>query len=86
MEKSGQMAVIEKERSFNKKIQKSKTVIERMNGSEIDISFHRETNKMLVKLVDPETQEVLKEIPPEKLEDLFAALTKLSGMFVDEKV
>lgn len=48
--------------------------------------FHEGLDKYYVKLVDPDTEEVIKEIPPERLLDAFYEMQKLAGMIVDEKI
>lgn len=48
--------------------------------------LHEELNRYFVQLVNTETEEVVKEIPPKKLLDAFYEMQKLVGMIVDEKV
>ena len=48
--------------------------------------LHDGLDKYYVKLVDPETDEVIKEIPPESLLNAFYEMKKLAGMIVDEKI
>lgn len=48
--------------------------------------FHEGLDKYYVKLVDAETDEVIKEIPPETLLNAFYEMKKLAGMIVDEKI
>lgn len=48
--------------------------------------FHEGLNKYYVKLVDSETEEIIKEIPSERLLDAFYEMQKLAGMIVDEKI
>lgn len=47
---------------------------------------HEGLDKYYVRLVDSETEEVIKEIPPERLLDAFYEMQKLVGMIVDEKI
>lgn len=48
--------------------------------------LHEGLNKYFVRLVDAKTDEVIKEIPPQRLLDAFYELQKLAGMIVDEKI
>lgn len=48
--------------------------------------LHDGLGKYYVRLVDEETEEVIKEIPPERLLDAFYEMQKLAGMIVDEKI
>lgn len=59
----------------------------------LDISYksskfvlHEGLDRYYVQLVDKETEEVIKEIPPKKLLDAFYEMQKLVGMIVDEKI
>ena len=51
-----------------------------------EFSVHKPTNTIVVKIVDSETNEVIDEIPPEKILDLVAGLWKIAGLFVDRKI
>lgn len=48
--------------------------------------FHDGLNQYYVRLVDSKTEEVIKEIPPERLLNAFYEMQKLVGMIVDEKI
>lgn len=48
--------------------------------------LHEGLDKYFVRLVDAETEEVIKEIPPESLLNAFYELQKMAGMIVDEKI
>lgn len=48
-------------------------------------TIHEGTGRFLVRLVDKETEEVIREIPPEKLLDLIANIWEMVGIFVDER-
>lgn len=48
--------------------------------------FHDGLDKYYVQLVDADTDEVIKEIPPERLLNAFYEMKKLAGMMVDEKI
>ena len=47
--------------------------------------IHEKTNEIMVKIIDTETKEVIREIPPEKLMDMFANMLELAGLLVDER-
>ena len=48
--------------------------------------LHEGLNEYYVRLVNSETEEVIKEIPPKKLLDAFYEMQKMLGMIVDEKI
>lgn len=50
-----------------------------------EFKVHERTGRYLVKLVNKETDEVIKEIPPEKILDLIASIWDLVGILVDER-
>ena len=47
--------------------------------------FHDETNRVTIKLVDKDTDKVIKEFPAEETLDMIAKVWELAGMFLDEK-
>jgi len=48
--------------------------------------YHDGLERYYVTVVDRETEEVVKEIPPKKLLDSFYEMQKMLGMIVDEKI
>ena len=77
------------ETSMGEKLQEAVTAINDFLEVEKKASkfvLHEGLDKYYVKLVDPETEEVIKEIPPESLLNAFYEMKKLAGMIVDEKI
>lgn len=56
-----------------------------MDHSEAVFGIHEETNRVTIKIVDKETKEVIKELPPEKTLDMIAKAWELAGILVDER-
>ncbi|WP_217596233.1 flagellar protein FlaG [Cohnella sp. GbtcB17] len=58
-----------------------------MDGYErrFEYSVHQKTGDLLIKVVNTETNEVMREIPNEKLLDLMDKLQELAGINIDEK-
>ena len=54
-------------------------------GRQLEYKVHAKTNRVMVKIINSETQEVIREIPPEKTLDIFAKVLELAGLLVDEK-
>lgn len=54
-------------------------------NTEAQFGYHDETNRVTIKIVDKETKEVIREVPPEKTLDMIAKVWELAGMIVDEK-
>ena len=55
-------------------------------GRRFQFSLHEGTKRLVVKVVDAETEEVLQEVPPEKILDIVEELWRLAGLLVDERV
>lgn len=62
-----------------------KSINKHANGTEAVFGIHEKTNRVTIKIVDKETKEVIKEVPPEKTLDLIAKAWELAGIMVDEK-
>lgn len=48
--------------------------------------FHEDLNDYYVTIVDPTTDEIVREIPPKKMLDMYVAMAEYMGLLVDEKV
>lgn len=53
--------------------------------SEAVFGIHEGTNRVTIKIVDKDTKEVLKELPPEKTLDMIAKVWEMAGILVDER-
>lgn len=70
----------------NEQIRKAvETLNKKMSNSEAVFGIHDATNRVMIKIVDKETREVIKELPPEKTLDMIAKVWELAGILVDEK-
>ncbi|WP_339197752.1 flagellar protein FlaG [Solibacillus sp. FSL R5-0449] len=57
-----------------------------VNNSTSKFMFHEGLERYYVTVVNRDTEEVVKEIPPKKLLDAFYEMQKMLGMVVDEKI
>lgn len=57
----------------------------KMAHSEAVFGIHDGTNRVTIKIVDRDTKEVIKELPPEKTLDMIAKVWEMAGILVDEK-
>lgn len=57
----------------------------KMSHSSAVFGIHEETNRVTIKIVDKETREVIKELPPEKTLDMIAKVWEMAGILVDER-
>jgi flagellar protein FlaG len=55
------------------------------HNSEAIFGIHEATNRVTIKIVDKDTKEVIKELPPEKTLDMIAKIWEMAGLLVDEK-
>ena len=52
----------------------------------VRFEYHEKLEEYYVKVVDDITNETIREIPPKKLLDFYAAMTEFVGIMVDEKI
>jgi flagellar protein FlaG len=52
----------------------------------IKFELHDELQEYYVQIVDERTHEVIREIPPKKLLDMYAAMMEFVGLIVDKKI
>jgi flagellar protein FlaG len=51
----------------------------------LEFSVHQNTKQISIKVMDRETGEVIREIPPDKTLDIVSRLWDMAGILVDEK-
>ena len=51
----------------------------------IERSVHEVTKTVMYVMKDTETNEIIREFPPKKIQDMIAKMWELAGLFVDEK-
>ncbi|UPK43469.1 flagellar protein FlaG [Paenibacillus pabuli] len=62
--------------------------IKAMEGPEttFEVSVHKQTNSIMVKVLNKETGDLIREIPPEKTLNLVAKMMEIAGIIIDERV
>lgn len=55
-------------------------------GTTLEVSVHKETKAIMVKVLNKETGELIREVPPEKTLDIVANMMEIAGIIIDEKV
>jgi flagellar protein FlaG len=73
----GQETLMKAADSVNKHIE--------MTNRYLDMSVHDKTQRIIVRVVDKDTGDVVREIPPEETLDFLANLLEQAGIFVDTK-
>jgi flagellar protein FlaG len=52
----------------------------------VKLAVNEEINQVIIKVVDSETDKVIKEIPAEEIQHLIARIKETIGLLVDEKI
>lgn len=52
----------------------------------LEISIHEKTHAIMIKVLNKETGELIREVPPEKILDLAARMMEITGIIVDKKL
>ncbi len=50
-----------------------------------EYSIHESTKQIMVKVINRDTKEIIREIPPEKILDMVAKMWEMAGILVDER-
>ena len=76
----------EQEDMSQKKIKKAiDTINKQLSHTECQYGFHEKTNRVTIKIVDKDTDKIIKEFPPEETLEMIAKAWELAGLLVDEK-
>ncbi|MBN2794400.1 MAG: flagellar protein FlaG [Clostridia bacterium] len=57
----------------------------KLHNNFIERSVHDVTKTVMYVMKDTETNEVIREFPPKKIQDMIAKMWELAGLFVDEQ-
>ncbi|WP_027339038.1 flagellar protein FlaG [Halonatronum saccharophilum] len=52
----------------------------------LSFQLHEDSERMMVKLMDIKSDEVLKEFPPEEILDMLGRIRQAVGLIIDEKI
>ena len=56
-----------------------------MHHTQLSFKYHEDTNRISITVTDSDTDEVIREIPPEKTLDMLAKAWDMAGLLVDER-
>ena len=62
-----------------------KNDFEMMYSVGFQFSLHKETNRTIVRVINEETKEVIREIPSEEMLDIMAKMDEMMGVLFDKK-
>ncbi|KAF6634852.1 flagellar protein FlaG [Paenibacillus sp. EKM208P] len=51
-----------------------------------EISVHEKTHAIMIKVMNKETGDLIREVPPEKILDIAARMMEIAGIIIDKKV
>ena len=57
----------------------------KQSKTKAEFSYHEPTKSVSIKIMDEDTNEVIKEIPPQETLDMIVKMWELAGIMVDEK-
>ncbi|SCY86409.1 flagellar protein FlaG [Alkaliphilus peptidifermentans] len=81
--------VIKKERKYNE--EQLNKAIEKANKSfqpfdrKFERTIHEKTGAVMVKVIDSSNDEVIRELPPEKILDMVAHMLEVAGILLDKR-
>ncbi|MFG6114694.1 flagellar protein FlaG [Halobacillus sp. MO56] len=84
--------VIHEEPHKNLDKHKTEEIVEGLNeflepaNTSLKFEFHDKLDEYYVTLIDTKTKEVVKEMPPKRLLDIYAAMAESLGFIVDHKI
>lgn len=88
VEAKGNAAEPQKEEVVSSKM---KDAIDKVNAKIVpsktrcEFSYHEDTKRVSIKVIDQNTEEVIREIPPEETLDMLSKMWELAGILVDER-
>lgn len=56
-----------------------------MAKTKCEFSYHEQTKRVSIKVIDEDTDEIIREIPPEETLEMLTKMWELAGILVDEK-
>ena len=86
--KKAQEAKSEEEKYNKKELKKAVDEVNKFlvkDKTHAEYSVHEVFNRIMIKIIDDKTDEIVLEVPPKKLIDMAAKLCKLAGVIVDKR-
>lgn len=70
-------------------VEKAAEKLNRLMGlidKKMEFEVHEKSHRVMVKVIDREKGEVLREIPPKKILDMLSSFAEFAGLLVDQEV
>ena len=85
-EKSIDSSAAADQKATEQAVEKLEKTLSELKHNKLEFTVHEKTGRTIVKVVDQDTGDVIKELPPEELLDLAAKLEEMSGVLFDRKI
>ena len=72
-------------KELEEKIDDMNSIMETLE-EKLSFKLHDDTDRIMTQIIDIQTEEVIKEMPPEEMLDLAAKIHEMVGLILDEKV
>ncbi|MDK2807595.1 MAG: flagellar protein FlaG [Clostridiales bacterium] len=73
------------ERQIKNAVSQANRKMQKLENTSLEFAYHEPTKRVSIKVIDKDTKEVVREIPPEKSLDMLQKMWELAGILVDEK-
>lgn len=83
--KEAQQLPLSDNMKFENAFNKAKQYVE-INDTKLSLSYDKENNEPVIYVMDNETDEIIRRIPPEKLVEFSGDPEKMKGLFFQEDV
>lgn len=76
------------QQSMEEAVDQLQKAIDAIQGPQktLEFSIHEKTNAVMIKVMNKETGDLIREVPPEKILDLAARMMEITGVIIDKKV
>ena len=73
------------EHDLIKEIEKANKTLEKVDMG-LEFSIHEKTKQIMIKVINRSNNEIIREIPSEKILDMMASMCENAGVLVDKKI
>ncbi|SCZ77819.1 flagellar protein FlaG [Acidaminobacter hydrogenoformans] len=82
----GQSEAKENAKALMEKVLRDANDMMQGSATHFEFKIHEKSGEIIVKLIEDETNQVIREIPSEKLVEIISNLQELVGLCVDQKI
>ncbi|MOA12106.1 flagellar protein FlaG [compost metagenome] len=83
-----QETIVRPQKTQEQAVEDLQKVIDAIQGPKrmLEVSVHHGTNAVMIKVLNEQSGEIIREIPSEKILDVAARMMEIAGMIVDTKI